>query len=233
MLRRLARAISNVFSGIAIAVRARPKALLGVTSALFVLSLFLPAVVLSVARRPWDYFTFNPWLSKLPEYLTSSDIPIAKKLEFLPNLALFWFSADSPVVGVEWGYAVDVRGLVRIIFTSLLFGAYFTLWWHRRASVRECGWAARGGGHGGFVGALASTLGLSAGPCSVIGCGAPVMPVVGLAFTGLTSSTIQWLSALSRVGTSVVLWGMVLGVVYLGWHVGGDRGDGAKGVAAS
>ena len=56
-----------------------------------------------------------------------------------------------------------------------------------------------------------------------MGCGAPVIPVVGLAFVGLSSGTLKWLSELSTVGTAVVLAGMALGVLYLGWRVGNSR----------
>src|SRR5206468_10820706 len=56
--------------------------------------------------KPVDYFTFNPWLKRLPDYLASSQVPTGRKIEFLPKLALFWFSSDSPYRGTEWGYAV-------------------------------------------------------------------------------------------------------------------------------
>src|SRR4030095_10026717 len=65
----------------------------------------------------------------------------------------------------------------------------------------RAGWAsppgrAAGGGGGG--------PGLSTGPCSVVGCGAPVLPVVGLVFAGLSSGTLALLSGLSRVLSLVV-----------------------------
>ena len=56
-----------------------------------------------------------------------------------------------------------------------------------------------------------------------MGCGAPVIPVVGLAFVGLSSGTLKWMSELSSIGTAVVLMGMALGVLYLGWRVGRPR----------
>jgi hypothetical protein len=192
---------------------------------LFALHLLLPLLVLSLFRKPWDYFTFNPWLWKLPQYLASSAVPMQRKLEFLPNLALFWFSADSPYGGVEWGFAVDVRGLARIIFTSLLLGAYVALWVACRSRPPRGGWGARASRHGGLGGALASVLGLSTGPCSVMGCGAPVLPVVALAFTGLSSGTLAWLAQLSSLATAAVLGAMTLGVLYLGWRVDADSRD--------
>jgi hypothetical protein len=56
-----------------------------------------------------------------------------------------------------------------------------------------------------------------------MGCGAPVLPVIGLAFVGLSSTTIQWMSNLSTIGTAAVLVGLGSAVLWLGWRVG-DRG---------
>ena len=47
-----------------------------------------------------------------------------------------------------------------------------------------------------------------------------MIPVLGLAFVGLSSTTLQWMSALSTVATGVVLAGLLLGVACLGWRVG-------------
>jgi hypothetical protein len=215
----LLHAVRKMLAGIAAAVRARTKTFAGVALAVFALDVFLPPLVLSVTRKPWDYFTFNPWLKRLPEYLFSSDVSIARKLEFLPNLYLFSFSADG-LFGPEWGFAVTVGDLLRFVFMSLLFGAYFALWFYRRDRLAQFGWGARTARQGGVAGALASTLGLSTGPCTVTGCGAPVIPVVGLAFAGLSSGTLALLAELSKVGTGIVLVATTLGVLYFGWLVG-------------
>lgn len=211
--------ITRVFRGIAAAIQARYKVFLAVAVAVFVLDLFLPLLVLSLTRKPWDYFTFNPWVKKLPEFLFSSDATLQRKLEFLPNLALFWFSADG-YFGPEWGYTVTVSDLFRFLFMSIFFGAYFALWFYRRDRLAQSGWGVRTARQGGVAGALASTLGLSTGPCTVTGCGAPVIPVLGLAFTGLSSGTLAALAELSRVSTAIVLVATTLGVLYLGWLVG-------------
>jgi hypothetical protein len=71
-----------------------------------------------------------------------------------------------------------------------------------------------------MAGAVTSVLGFSTGPCSVVGCGAPVLPVVGLAFAGLTSGTLAFLASLSRVATTVVFLALVGSVAYLGWRAG-------------
>jgi hypothetical protein len=70
------------------------------------------------------------------------------------------------------------------------------------------------------VGALATVLGLSTGPCSVLGCGAPVLPVLGLALTGLTSGTLATMATASRIATAVILFAMTLAVAMLSWQVG-------------
>jgi hypothetical protein len=248
------------------------------------LHVLLPPVLLSLVRKPCDYFAFNAWLASLPDYLVSDGAPIGVKAGKLWNLALFWFSASSPY-GTEWGFAVDTGDLARMIVASLLVAAYFALWRCRRglvgrapaqipgrlhdvardvgtgpralqalvppsvapldvrlsaapdATPRDVGMAAPGarldglaprhvassGTGSGFVGGLASVLGLTTGPCSVMGCGAPVMPVVGLAFAGLSSTTVALLASLATWSAFVVLAGLTLAVAWLGWLVGADR----------
>lgn len=222
MIGRFLRASARAAGGIGAAIRARPRAFVAVAAGVFGLNILLPLLVLSLARKPWDYFTFNPWITKLPEYLVSSNVSLERKLEFLPNLALFWFMADGPY-GPEWGFAVTVADLARSVFMSLIFGAYFALWFYRRDWVAQVGWGARTTRQGGVMGALVSTLGLSTGPCTVTGCGAPVIPVVGLAFAGLSSGTLALMAELSKVSTAVVLIAATLGVTYLGWVVGQPR----------
>jgi hypothetical protein len=83
-----------------------------------------------------------------------------------------------------------------------------------------------------MLGAVGSVFGVATGGCTVMGCGAPVMPVVGLAFAGLSSVTLEWLSTLSTVATPVVLIGMAAGVLYLAARapdVPGRRGDRSPG----
>jgi hypothetical protein len=60
-----------------------------------------------------------------------------------------------------------------------------------------------------------------------MGCGAPVIPVVGLAFVGLSSGALALLAVVSRVATALVLLALAVGVAWLGWLVGGppDPGD--------
>jgi hypothetical protein len=215
------RAVRRSARGVGRAVRARPGIVAAAAAATIVLSIALPPLVLSLARKPVDYFTFNPWLRRLPEYLGSS-VPLEQKLAKLPDLALFWFSADSPFGGTDWGFAVDVRDLARIVVTALLIGAWIALWLEGRTRIAVTGWTARVGRQGGIAGALVSVVGLSTGPCSVMGCGAPVLPVLGLAFVGLSSGTLALLATLTAFSTRIVLVTLVAGVAWLGWVVGRD-----------
>ncbi len=225
---RFFAAAAKSIGGLIAAIRARPKVFVAVGLGVFVLDVILPPVFLSLARKPWDYFAFNPWLSKLPEYLTSSDVSLQHKLEFLPNLALFWFSANDRHGFVEWGFAVDVSDLLRFVFTSFIVGAYFALWFYHRDQLVQCGWTGESSRRNGIAGALVSILGLSTGPCSVMGCGAPVLPVIGLAFVGLSSGTLKLLASLSKVSTAVVLSAMTFGVAYFGWTVSTHSEGGSR-----
>ena len=214
------RASRRICRGIAAGLRARSRLFLAVAAGVFALEILLPPAGLSAARGPVDYLTFNPWLPELPRFLFASDITWERKLDFLPNLALFWFSADSPFGGTDWGFAVTVSDLLRFLLMSLLFAGYFALlahcWDRMGAALRNPGL----GRQGGALGVLASVLGFSTGGCTVVGCGAPVIPVVGLAFVGLSSGTLAVLAELSRAATAFVLVAVALGVVYLGWLVG-------------
>ena len=71
---------------------------------------------------------------------------------------------------------------------------------------------------------MTSTLGFSTGGCTVMGCGAPVLPVVGLAFVGLSSGTLALLALVSRVATGLVVLVMSGSVAYLGWRLGQSAG---------
>jgi len=205
--------------GLGAAVRARPGAALGVLVGVLALHVFLPPLLLAVTRKPWTYFAFNPWLRQLPRYLISS-VPLDQKFDFLSRVAVFWFTADGPYGFPEWGFAVDAADLARFLVMSALVAAYFALVLYRRDQGRLGGWRASTGRAGGIVGAFAGVLGLSTGPCSVVGCGAPVLPVVGLVFAGLSSGTLAALSGASRVLSAVVLVALALVVAWLGWQAG-------------
>ena len=211
--------VTTTWRGIGAAVRARPGATLGVLVGVFALHIFLPPLVLAVTRKPWTYFTFNPWLRQLPGYLGSS-APLDQKIDFLSRVAVFWFTADGPYGFPEWGFAVDAMDLLRFLAMSVLVAAYFALMLYRRQQGRLAGWRASTGRAGGVMGACVGVLGLSTGPCSVVGCGAPVLPVVGLAFAGLSSGTLALLSGASRVLSGGVLFVLTVVVAWLGWQVG-------------
>src|SRR5438132_7798271 len=173
-------AAAKSIGGLVAALRARPKVFMAVGLSVFVSDVFFPPLFLSLARKPWDYFAFNPWLSKLPEYLASGNVSLQSKLEFLPNLALFWFSANDRIGFVEWGFTVDVSDLLRFVFTSFIVGAYFALWFYHRDQIAQCGWTGEHGRRVCMVGARVGIVGLSTGPCSGMGCGSVAIHVLGL-----------------------------------------------------
>jgi hypothetical protein len=226
--REAAHAAARALRGIFGAIRARPKVFAGVVAAVFLFDLVAPVAILSLARRPLDFFSFNPWLSRLPEYL-ASDAPFAEKVAFLSRMAIAWTSSDSPVEGLEWGVVIDVPSLARILVTSLTFGAYFALWSQRRRQALACGRGSNSGRPLGVAGAVTSVVGLTTGPCSVAGCGVPVLPVVGLAFTGISSRTLSLFTNLSRVSFDVVLATATVAVIWLGWRAGTQSGRYASG----
>ena len=211
-------AVSAVGRGIGRALRARPGAALLAVAGVLALDVLLPPLLLSVTRKPWTYFTFNPWLKRLPEYLVSST-PWADKLDFLWRVALFWFSADGPYGQPEWGFAVDGADVVRFVVTAALVALYVALWLDRRSAGRPS-WRARSGRAGGSLAAAASVLGLSTGPCSVVGCGAPVLPVVALVFAGLSSTTLALLAQVSRISAIGVVIALLVAITWLGWQAG-------------
>ena len=213
--------IGRVIRGIAGAVRTRPGIFAAVTVAMVALHVLVPPIVLSIARKPFDYFSFNPWLRSLPSFLMSPEISLQRKIDSVPKLALFWVSASNPY-GVEWGFTVDVADLARFVLTSALIGLYFALWAYRRDQPAAPAWRVRAA-RGGAVGGIVSVFGLSTGPCSVMGCGAPVIPVIALAFAGLSSTTLKFLHNLSTIATAVVLTALILSVAYLAWLVGASR----------
>ena len=124
---------------------------------------------------------------------------------------------------------MDALDLARFLVMSLLLGVYVVLVLDRRARGRLVGWRSGTSGAGGLVGGFAGVLGLSTGPCSVVGCGAPVLPVVGLVFAGLSSGTLALLSGLSRVLSLVVLIALTVAVAWLGWQAGAALDGGPAG----
>ena len=93
--------VTRVGRGISRAVRARPGAFAAVAVLVFLLDVFLPLLVLSLTRKPVDFFSVNPWLSMLPGYLLSGSAPLGQRIEKTWGLALFWCSAANPY-GVEY-----------------------------------------------------------------------------------------------------------------------------------
>jgi hypothetical protein len=210
--------VRQTLRGILRAIQARWRVVMLVTAAVAVFNLALPPLVLSVVRKPVDFFTFNPWLKRLPEYL-QSDQPLSNKLSFLGNMALAWMSADGED-GPIWGFIIDVPTLAKVFAMSLIFGTYFALWSYRRTIGDACGLDLKGARRAGMAGAAWSVFGLTTGPCTLAGCGVPVLPVLALAFTGLQSGTLTLFTTLSRVSIVVVLSAMLLAVLWFGFRAG-------------
>src|SRR5437899_8341607 len=210
-------AVGAALRGVGRTIRVRWRAVALVAAGVVALDVLLPPLVLSVARAPWTFFTFNPWLKSVPTYLASSQ-PWSEKLDFLSRVALFWFSADGPYGAPEWGFAVDLMDVARFALTALLIGVYVALWLEHRVAAAH-GWRGGAGSAGGAVGACVSVLGLSTGPCSVVGCGAPVLPVVGLVFAGLSSTTLAFLSQISRISAIAVVVALLIAIAWLGRHL--------------
>jgi hypothetical protein len=215
-------ALRQLLRGLGLAVKLRPRLFSAVALGVFALDILLPPLVLTLARKPVTAFTVNPWLPRLPDYLVSGRGSLGERLARAWELALFWFSADGSF-GIEWGFAVTTADLARFVLMSLLVAAYFALWMERRAGPGVTAWGRRAGGSGGVLGALGGIVGLFTGGCTVMGCGAPVLPVIGLAFAGLSSAAIKWMSELSTIGTAAVLIGMASAVGWQSWSVGQRR----------
>jgi hypothetical protein len=213
------RTIGRALRGLVAAVRSRPWFFCAIALGVVTLDLLVPPLVLTVARKPVTAFTINPLLPTLPGYLVSGPGSLWERLAKAWGLALFWFSSDNSF-GLEWGFAVTTADLARFALMALLVALYFALWMERRARFAVVPWGRRAGGTGGVLGALGGVFGLSTGGCTVMGCGAPVLPVVGLAFVGLSSTTIKWMSELSVLATAAVLIGLATAVLWLGWRVG-------------
>ncbi len=214
-----ARGLGGVPGTIWRAIRARPYVFVGVAIAVILLDVFLPVFVLSVFRKPYDHFSFNPWLVHAPQWALSPTVPLARKVEFLSDVALFWFIASSPYDAPEWGFSVGVQDALRFLYMGVIFGTYFALWSYARGVRPRGGLVGRGGARGGLTGAVLSTLGLFTSPCSVAGCGAPILPVLGLTLQGLTSGTLAALTSVSQIASQIVLIGMTLAIAVLAWIV--------------
>jgi hypothetical protein len=222
------RWIGESLRGTWTALAAHPGVFASVTLAVAALNVLAPVAILSAVRKPLDFYTFNPWLKRLPEWLASDDAALGEKLAKLPDLALFWVSAGSTYGGVEWGFAVDLTDVGRILLVSALFGLYFALWRRYRDLALGGAQALR---RGGLAGAAATLFGISTGACSVTGCGAPVIPVLGLAFVGLESSTLHFLAKSSRVATVALFAVLVLAVGYLAYRTSRAHGIGKGGAS--
>src|SRR5438874_1311280 len=114
----VSNAIARTRRGMAAALRSRARVVFGVAAAVAAFNLIAPVAVLSLARKPMDFFSFNPWLRRLPDYLVSSE-SLGAKLSFLSRVAIaavlalmtaavLWFgwragAAATPAAGKKSG----------------------------------------------------------------------------------------------------------------------------------
>jgi hypothetical protein len=218
-------AVAQTRRGISIALRSRAGVFAAVAAAVALFNLLVPVAVLSLARKPVDFFTFNPWLRRLPDYLLSSE-PLSAKLPYLSHLTVAWASADGGPDGVAWAFILDVPTIVRIVAMSLIFGAYFALWSYQRAA-EVCDPATSAARPAGVLGAVTSVFGLTTGGCTLAGCGAPVLPVLGLALTGVAPGTLATLATVSRICVALVLVLMTAAVFWFAWRAGAATSAGS------
>ncbi len=208
---RVGSAVAQTVRGIALALRSRAGVFAAVAASVALFDLTAPVALLSIVRKPVDFFTFNPWLPRLPDYLASPQ-PLAAKLALVSHLKIAWASAEGGE-DVDWAFIVDVGTLARIAVTALLIGIFFALWSHWRRTT----------GAAGVVGAVASVFGLTTGPCSLAGCGAPVLPVVALAFTGASGATLSAFATISQISLAIVLALMLAAIAWFGWRAGAPQ----------
>src|SRR5438876_12183137 len=90
------RALAGAVRGIGAAVRGRLAVFGTAVAGVLAVSVLLPPLVLSLARKPCAYFTLNPWRASLPHYLVSAAVPLGPRAASLPNLALRSSSSHSP-----------------------------------------------------------------------------------------------------------------------------------------
>src|SRR5256885_15557856 len=125
------------------AIRRRAGVFVLVVAAIAALNLVLPPLVLSVARKPYDYFSINPWLHNLPSWLASGEATASRKVDFVWNVAVLWVVAsggdDAGGGGVSvTGADVRRRGLMGVVFAASL-----SLWVERRPRL-DCPGVAAG-----------------------------------------------------------------------------------------
>jgi hypothetical protein len=99
----MVRPLVDTLSGIVTGVKQRAGVFALVAVAVFVMDIGVPPLVLSLARKPVDYFTFNPWLKRHPEFLVSGPGSVGLRLEKVWSLAPFWFSSDNPLARSVFG----------------------------------------------------------------------------------------------------------------------------------
>src|SRR2546422_9810338 len=93
------RWVGEALRGAWTALAAHPGMFASVTLAVAALNVVAPVALLSAVRKPLDFYTFNPWLKRLPEYIASADAPLVEKLAKLVDLELLMALTSGPYGG--------------------------------------------------------------------------------------------------------------------------------------
>src|SRR5207245_9508684 len=124
------------------AIRGRAGIFVLIVAGVVAMNLVLPPFVLSVVRKPYDYFSINPWLHNVPSWLASGEATASRKVDFVWNVAVLWFVASGEYDAAEWGFTVTVADIARWALMGVLFGACVTLCLERRTQLERPGVAA-------------------------------------------------------------------------------------------
>ena len=188
---RFFAAAAKSIAGIVAAISARPTVFAAVSLSVFILNVLLPRSFFPSPASPGIISRSILGFRNCRSTSAQAMSPFKASLSFFPSRPVLVQRQRSNWVcgmGIHCGRQrpVEVRlhllhRRVRILRSGFIIGIRWL----------QCGWTGENSRRFGIAGALMSILGLSTGPCSVMGCGAPVLPVIGLAFVGLSSGTPQ------------------------------------------
>src|SRR5436309_14822547 len=110
------------------AIRRRAVVFVLVVAAIAALNLVLPPLVLSVARKPYDYFSINPWLHNLPSWLAYGEATASRKVDVVWNVAVLWIVASGEYDAAGWGCSVTVAGGARWHLLGVILRDSVSMW---------------------------------------------------------------------------------------------------------
>ena len=90
------RWMADALRGAWTALAAHPGMFASVTLAVAGLNVVAPVALLSAVRKPFDFYTFNPWLKRLPEYFASDNAPLVENWRSFRTLRCSGFRPAAP-----------------------------------------------------------------------------------------------------------------------------------------